>query len=733
MKRFFAIRRPRVKKTARVLVVVLLLGFALGAWSLYRTVVAGLPSVDRLESYQPAETSKIFSADGKLVAALFDQNRTYVQLEGISPYVVQALTATEDSRFFDHSGVDAWGIARAAIQNLRGGEIEQGASTLTMQLTRNLFLTDERTVWRKVQEAVLAWRIESRFPKDHILEMYLNEVYFGSGAYGIQAASSRYFAKTPKDLTPAQAAMLVGLLQAPSELSPLEDPQAARRRQLAVLERMRAVGSLDGGRYAQAVAEAKAMDFAKSDAPRDGLLKYPYFTNYVIRDISIRYGEKILRRGGLRIRTSLDLEAQRAAEAILARRIEEQGPSYNADTGAVVLLDNETGHIRAMAGGVAWGPKDRFNRAWQARRQPGSAFKPLVYAAALEAGYSPESEVPDEKVVFYPDSPDRWEPRNSDGRFMGRLPLRAALMYSRNVVSVRLLNEIGIDSVLGLAGDLGFEGPLPGYLSLALGSGEVSPLEMAQGYSVFANGGTFRPASPILVVEDSAGNLIEDLRALPEERALSSDTATAMTEMLRRVVLRGTGTAAWIDGVYAAGKTGTTDDFKDAWFVGYTPRYTAAVWVGNNDNSPMWGMYGGTLPAQIWGELMSAVVTEESGPEDLERLSWSEPRDVRLCAQTHFLAGPGCGDTYSDEFRTVFVPSQPCPVHWRPAPVQPKRISVQEWPLAPAVTQEPPLIPLADEEGFEPTTWEEPLIVEPPPLPDPNGGVPQAGEDVEVP
>lgn len=716
-RKLLAVRRPRVKRTFGVALAVLALALLLGAFSLYRTIATGLPDVDRLESYQPPETSRIFSADGQLVAALYDEHRTYARLHEISPYVVRALTATEDSRFFEHSGVDPAGILRAAIQNWRGGEVEQGASTLTMQLTRELFLTDERTVWRKAQEAVLAWRIERRFEKDRILELYLNEVYFGSGAHGIQAAAGRYFGKRPRDLGPAEAALLVGVLQAPSRLSPHVDPEAARARQLAVLERMRAVGGLPGPRYQEAVARARAMRFAKRDLASEGLLKYPYFTSYVVRDISRRYGERVLRRGGLRVRTSLDLEAQRAAEEILRTYVETEGPGMNVGTGAVVLLDNETGHIRAMAGGLGHDAKDRFNRAWQARRQPGSAFKPFVYAAALEAGYSPESEVPDERVVFFPDSPDRWEPRNADGRFMGRMPLRAALMYSRNVVAVRLLNEIGFDAVLGLTERMGMEGPFPAYLSLALGTGDATPLEMAEAFAVFAGGGVHRPASPILVIEDSEGNLIEDLRALPEERVLSGATSAAMAEMLRRVVVRGTGTGAWLDGQYAAGKTGTTDDFRDAWFIGFTPRYTAAVWVGNDDNSPTWGVYGGTLPASIWREFMASLPASGGRAEDVPRIAWSEPRPVRLCGQSHFVAGPGCNDSYQDEFRTAYVAAQPCPLHWRVAPVTPKRISVESWPLAPSTAETPTWSGVSDHPK---------ILPEPPPLPDPNQGVPTA-------
>lgn len=660
--RFLALRRPRVKRTFMLAVVGVLLLLGLALFSLYRTLTAGLPDVERLGRYQPPETSRIFAQDGTLVATLFDENRTWVKLSQISPYVVKALTSIEDARFFEHGGVDVIGVVRALVANVAGGEVDQGASTLTMQLSRQLFLSDERTLSRKVQEAILARRLENRFDKDQILELYLNEVYFGAGAYGIDSAANRYFHKEPSDLTSAEAAMLAGLLQAPSELNPFEDPKAARDRQRTVLDRMRETGVLEAGQHRAAVVEAEAMRFEKRDEAEQALLKFPYFTQYVIREASLSWSERLLRRGGLQIHTSLDLGAQRKAEEILTRMIEARGPDYGASTAALVLVDNASGHIRAMVGGPGWTAKNRFNRAWQARRQPGSAFKPILYAAALESGMTPETEIADEKVVFYPDSPDEWTPRNSDGAFMGRIPLRAALMYSRNIVAVRLLNDLGIGKVTALAGRMGMEGPFPPYLSLALGSGDASPLEMAEAFATFPSGGLHRPARATRLVKDPAGNVVQDLQSLPSERVLSPSTAAGMVEMLQRAVARGTGTAAALGDRPVGGKTGTTNDYRDAWFVGFTPEYTMAVWMGNDDNSPMADAYGGGLPAEIWREVMTAV--EEGKPvKDFTSVQFHDPETVTLCADSHYVAGPRCPRKYQDQFRTSWVPHRDCPIH----------------------------------------------------------------------
>lgn len=650
-------------KVLRVVVVVVAVALLAALLSLYETLVDGLPDVGRLSLYEPPETSRIFAADGALVGTMFDENRTYVPVKDVHPLMIRALTSVEDSRFFEHSGVDGVGILRAALANLRGGRVEQGASTLTMQLARIHFLNDERTLWRKMQEALLARRIEDRFSKTKILEIYLNEVYFGQGAYGIGAASNLYFRKTPGTLTAAESALLAGLLQAPSELNPFLHPAAARARQEMVLNRMLQTGTLTPHQFQSALKQARAMTFTPPEADsQNGLLKYPYFTTYVIRELSLTLSESRLRRGGLNVYTSLDLRAQRLAEKTVRDMMKAHGGRYGADNAALVLLDNETGHILAMVGGRGYGRRDRFNRAWQAGRQPGSAFKPLVYAAALEGGFSPEADIPDVKVVFHPGTPHQWVPHNFDGRYMGRMPLRTALMLSRNVVAARLMHLVGVQPVVQLARRMGFDGSLPPYPSLALGTGEVTPLEMAGAYAVFARGGGFRRPEPLEVVVGPTGEVVEDRRALPETRVLSATTAAAMTEMLRRVVLRGTGTAAAIQGRWVAGKTGTTESSRDGWFVGYTPRYTLSVWVGNDDDSPTFGMTGGSLPAMIWREYLAAL-TAADAPDEAPLALQGKPVRATLCRQSHFLATPACKRTYVDGFRTKYVPKRPCPLH----------------------------------------------------------------------
>lgn len=626
----------------------------------YHALTGTLPEIDRLSSYkdEAAETTRIFSADGQLIGTLYDENRTWQSLDRISPAMVHALLAAEDQRFYRHDGVDPIGVARAAWRNWQSGSVEEGASTLTMQMARNLFLTREQSWQRKIREAMLAWRIEDRYAKKQILEIYLNQVYFGAGAHGIGAAASRYFGKPAAKLDAAEAALLAGVLRAPASLSPLVDRRASFERQVTVLQQMRDQGYLSAAQHRRAVAEARTMTFQPH---RPEFLKYPYFTSYVIHELSQRYSEEQLYRGGLKIYTSVDLKLQRKAEEILRAEMEREGPSYNADNAALVLIESETGLIRAMVGGKGWADKNQFNRAWQANRQPGSAFKMFVYATALEQGYTPEQVVSDTPVTFSKNTAWAWSPANSDGAYMGPIPMWTALQHSRNVVAARLVNDVGPEKVVATARAMGLKGDIRPFLSLALGTSEATPLEMAEAASVFPMGGLHLSATSIKTVVDAKGRMLEDNRWRAPSRVLSNTTAAQMTEMLERVVTGGTGRAAAVPGYPIAGKTGTTESHRDAWFVGFSPSYSMAVWVGNDDFRPMWGTFGGTLPARIWSQVMGHAL-KGSKVKEMPVLARLKPQSVKLCSVTNLRAAPGCPGTYQASFRTTTVGTE-CTLH----------------------------------------------------------------------
>ena len=662
--RFFSFRH---RKPVRVLVATLgglILLLTVGLSALYATVTAGLPDINQLDHYEPAETSKIVASDGTLIATMFDQNRTYTPFNKIAPVMISALVAIEDRRFFEHDGVDLTGIARAVVGNATAGGTEQGASTLTMQLARRLFLSDERTYTRKMREAVLAYRLDHELSKQKILELYLNEVYFGAGAYGVDAAAGQYFGKDPDKLDLWQAALLAGLVQAPTRYSPMVDRKAALERLDQVLDAMQKEGKATPGQVKQAREKAAAYKFPSSQlANPDGLLKFPYFTSYVIHQLSDQFPDTYLKRGGLEIVTSLDVRLQEAAERALSQALKGPARDLGADTGAVVVIDNATGQLVAMVGGPGWSAKKQYNAAWQARRQPGSSFKMFIYAAALEAGYTPESEFADTKATFSPGRPEQWQPENSDGSFMGAIPLRTGLQFSRNLVSAKVIAHLGPQRVIRLAQAMGIDSELPPYASLALGAGEVTPLQMARAYSALPTGGLLRPAGAIKLVSTKDGVLKDNTKGVEEDRVLSQDTATQMCEMLRRVVTGGTAQGANLQGTYVAGKTGTTDNFKDAWFIGFTPHHTIAVWIGRDDNKPMAQVFGGTIPADIFHTVAKAALQGKDAGAPLPGVKFTERQTAKLCYDSTYLATPTCPRTYEDVFQAGVVPERTCPNH----------------------------------------------------------------------
>ena len=645
-------------------VVLAVVGVSLTGVSCVRTILdhyrAELPDVSTLTYFEPSLTTRIYANDGTLIGTLYREARTWTKLEDVSPALEKAVLAIEDTRFYEHRGVDPIGVGRAIFGKVAGGGDSQGASTITMQLARNLFLSPKQSMDRKLKEVLVAIEIEKSFTKREILELYLNQIYFGSGAYGVHSAAWIYFGKKPKDLTPAEAALIAGLPQAPSEYSPFENLKDAKERQKLVLQRMRAVNFLNQKEYDKAVKEVDKQKFKYRSVQEFTVLKVPYFTSYVIKQLYKQFDEEMLFRGGLNIYTTVDVKLQEKGEKIVKDKIALDSSALNVHQAAFVTIENGTGYIRAMVGGTGWKDKDQFNRAWQAERQPGSSFKTFVYATAIECGYSPSIAVPDSPITI-----GNWSPKNSDGRFFGMMSMASALQQSRNVVAVRLMQLTGPDRVIQMARKMGIKGKLNPFYSLALGAADLTVLEMADAVSTIPNGGVRIPASGIKLITDRDGNVVLDNRFPDAKDVLSESTASSMMEMMRGVVTGGTGTGAYMPNHEAAGKTGTTDSHRDVWFVGYTKDFTTAVWAGNDDYSQMWNSFGGDVPASIWKSVMTFALRNHK-PTKLPITNPSKV-GVLMCADSKQRVGPHCPNTYRELFPRHSVPYQFCSMHGAPA------------------------------------------------------------------
>jgi penicillin-binding protein 1A len=602
-------------------------------------------------------------------------------LNEVPDLVRKAVLASEDRRFYGHWGINLTAMVRAFVSNVKARGVTQGASTITQQLARNLFLDQSRTLERKLKEIVLAVRLEHSFSKDEILELYLNRIYFGDGAYGVQAAARRYFGKELKDLTASEAAMIAGLPANPSAFSPVRHPEAAVGRRNRVLKAMRGQGFLDAGAYEAAVATPIEI---RRGASVSG--EAPYFLEYVRLQLMERYGSRGVYHGGMHIHTSLDLRLQRAAERAVelgTAQIEEEHiyretfdsfrESQERQEGdgrtpylqaALVAVEPQTGQILAMVGGRSW-EDSRFNRAVQARRQPGSAFKPFIYAAAIRSGRRSNDIIIDEPVSYpmgHLASMGRWAPHNFKNKFEGAMTLRHALARSINIPSVKLLAELGPRTVVDFAHDCGISGEIPPYLSIALGTSEVTPLEIAAAYGAFDNFGILVQPTSITRIEDRIGRLIQESKPASSE-ALDEKTSAVVTTMMRAVFDRGTASPSRSKMNFlspAAGKTGTTDDYTDAWFIGFVPRCVCAVWVGFDTKRTLGGgMTGAKAALPIWTDFMKDYVAL-FGEED-----FTTPDGVvvvRTCDTTGRLASSGC-PSLLDAFIAGTEPTTYCGVH----------------------------------------------------------------------
>jgi penicillin-binding protein 1A len=574
-----------------------------------------LPPVSN--NMRPAASSQVFDSHGRLITTLHsDQNRLPIDINKVPQNLQNAFIAAEDNRFYDHIGVDPRGIFRAIWTNLTHHGIAQGGSTITQQLAKNAFLSQEQTLKRKVQEAMLALEIERKYSKKEILEMYMNQIYFGQGAYGIQTAAKVYFDRDVNDLTLAQCAMLAGLPQSPNYYSPFNKLEIARERQNVVLDQMAKYGYVSQAEADKAKKADMGLTKKKQSAQNS---ETAYFIDYVSQKVAEKYGDDALYKEGLKIYTTMDMEKQHAAVKAL-QSLPDNYSDANGLTqpqGALVSIDPRNGHILAMVGGRG---QDSFNRASMAERQPGSSFKPFVYVTALHEGMSPDTTMVDKKVTY-----GGWSPQNSSKSFSGSMSLSRALALSVNTIAVQLCEKVGPEKVINNAEKMGISTLVKSgktndvNYAMALGglTKGVTPLEMASAYGTFANKGVHVKPTAIVKILDRNGNVLEDdsMSKNDSTQAISEKEAYEMTAMLEGVIEYGTGTAASI-GRPAAGKTGTTDDNKDAWFIGYTPEIVTAVWMGDDTGGHTLGeVYGGTIPAQIWHEYM-AVATEDAKTSD---------------------------------------------------------------------------------------------------------------------
>ncbi len=594
-------------------------GTLLGVTMLASSVVAGglvglavsfrnLPDVRVLQNYAPTETTHIYDIKGVPLASLHDEaNREVVDLNEISPHLKRAVIAIEDSNFYDHKGINPTGIVRAFIANLETGVTVEGGSTLTMQLVKNLFLSPNRTIGRKAAEAVMAIRLEQILAKEEILELYLNQVYWGHNLYGVETAARSYFNKSASDLTLAESAMMAGLIPAPEDFSPFANYQTAKQRQLIVLKRMRELQWITP----QEEAEAKKQPLLVGKITSFSSSRLPYVTEAVVAELTERFGRDAVLKGGMRVQTTIDMNFQRMAENVVSQWHEwlyYQGVYYDRKNGqlALVAVDPRTHFVKAMVGGADY-KTSQYNRAIQARRQPGSAFKPFVYYAAFASGkYGPDSTVYD-TPVSYPDGYGYYSPQNYGGGFSGAVSIRSALASSLNIPAVKLGQEVGLNQVIEVCRVLGIKSPIEPVISLPLGSVDLTPMEMAGAFATFANDGWHSDTTFIVQVTDSQGNVLLDNTPKPR-LVLDQWSVAALNNVLQGVISGGTATRAQI-GRPAAGKTGTTSSERDVWFVGYTPDLAAAVWAGNDDYTPLtYGATGGTVVAPIWRDFMSQAL-----------------------------------------------------------------------------------------------------------------------------
>ncbi len=580
--------------------VMMMLSAFLAAVAAFNLYLASLPPISNFDDIKPNPVTSIYSLDGEVIKTFTVFRFEKVSIDDIPANLKNAVISTEDKNFYRHRGFDTFGLVRSIFANIKAGSLKQGASTITQQLARILFLSNERTFDRKIKELIIAHRIEKTISKNEILELYLNSVYLGSGTYGVLSASKTYFDKELDELTLAETALIAGLPQAPSVYSPFQNPDAAINRRNQVLKRMYKTGCITKEQY----EAAKKEELHLSKKPRlYSFNKAPYFIDFVLNELErLGFEEQEISQGGLKIYTTLDLKSQEAAQNAIVNDLNAYGLKSNNTQMALFSFSPTTGRIYAYVGGKNY-EQSQYDRIVNAIRPPGSAFKPFVYTVALQQGIGVDDIIDDSPISF-----KNWSPRNYGSKYRGKMPLWKALAISSNVAAVRLIQKTGTDAVITTAREMGITTPLQNDLTISLGSNGVKLYDMVVAYGAFANGGFRVKPYAVERVENSRGVVIYENPGPKIVKVISFDTAAGMTYMLRKVVEVGTGRAANIAKA-VAGKTGTTDDYHDAWFMGYTPDIVTGVWLGNDNNTKLPGITGGGLPAKVWADYMRVAIT----------------------------------------------------------------------------------------------------------------------------
>ena len=687
----FSRRHPTLVR-ALLLALTLVVSFSLGlVYSAWALVCRGgeCPSIDVLEDYTPRQTSKLYAADGRFITEIGLERRTLIKLGDIPKTLRDAFVVTEDKRFYSHAGIDWRRVAGAGLRNLKSGGYAQGFSTITMQLARNVFperISREKTLVRKLKEAKVARAIEAKYTKDKVLELYLNQIYLGNGAYGVETAAQRYFGKSARDLNLAEAATLAALPKAPERYNPRRYPDRAIQRRNTIVELMRRQGAISDADAS--LAKAFPMQLASRSEGGDVA---PYFVEWVRQQLDQQFGKRLYEQG-LKVYTTLDLDLQSAAERALEQQLkaieggkygkyphityeqyvarnaagdDEAGPSSPYLQGAFIALEPRTGGVRALVGGRDF-DDSKFNRATQALRQPGSTFKPVVYADAIQNGRPPSYLLDDSPLTLPQVGGTDWTPQNYDLKFEGLMPLRRALYMSRNLPTIKLGIELGEQSVIDMARKLGISTPIPPYPSIHIGSADVYPLELVAAYTTFANLGVRTVPYAISRVEDQRGGVLwqpEPVRV----PVLSQEEAWIVVDMMKDVVQHGTAYGAvWGAGfrIPSAGKTGTTNDGTNVWFIGYTPDLVAGVWMGLDRPSKIKAnAQGGVLAAPAWTAFMTEAYRRKPIPQD-----WPRPEGLVsrvIDKSTALLRNPFCPDSLvaTEYYVPGTEPIRECDVH----------------------------------------------------------------------
>jgi len=654
-----AASRSKIVISIIILSFFVVLGLLAGIFLAYTQEV---PEVADLKNYKPNLSTAVYDGDGSLVSQLYAEQRTMVKIADIPLNLQNALMAKEDPHFYQHSGFDIKGIIRAAINNAIHGKVVEGGSTITQQLATSLFLTRERRFTRKIKELLLALQIEKYYTKQEILELYFNQIYFGNGAYGAEAAARTYFGKHINDLNLQECAMLAALPQAPTQYNPYKNPDIAKEKRNIVIDKMeeRAYITKEERDY----AEAQPIVLNKLEVKNA-----PYFVEYVRKQLEETYGNTVIYKGGLKVYTTLNSKWQDIAQQLfnpylkkMQQKIEEaNGRTYDAPLqGSMIAMNPHTGEIKLMIGGVDYGVNE-FNRAVQAKRQTGSAFKPIIYASAIENGFRVSDVIIDSPIVFQNENGTQWKPENFSGKFTGPMILLNALTHSVNVVSVKLLSQIGVMTAKKYARKLGITSPLASDFTLGLGSSSLSLLELVTAFCPFANGGMAVQPLSVLNVKDSSGKIMEQ-HSPQISSAISPDTSYILTYMLENVINNGTAKTIRSMGFTGpcAGKTGTTNDSTDTWFVGYTPDLVVGVWIGFDDKETLGrNMTGGAVAAPLWADFMLTAF----GAANQE---FQVPDNIvfkKICTKSGKLATQHCPTVVDAPFVQGTEPTQECTIH----------------------------------------------------------------------